>query len=617
MTRPNLLIFFITVLLPLPLWAEPQDLNSIMEVSFTNTEATLLDLTQVDPETLPIQARRWHYLNKAQTEAQLQLFEDMMQSLNSAEPLFSGSSEDSRGQNFQQAKATFFMLQARHANNNSSFNQAIYYSEAARSLSKAYNLNSIHILATSDLANAYLNITDYERALTLNYQAYSQAMKLNKPDIIAYVNEIYSNIYHDMGAYSDAIEYSTIALQIYQDLGYPEFISNSLFSIAASYRYQKKYDLAIQYFQQYKESVKSLSFQKSHYRGFYGMGMTLAEKPSCQQALPNLQRAIEIGGPKDWDLELHKKMIYCSILLGDITEAESSFAQAKALLSELPDLHNTKWDVDLIQLESSIKNANKEFHVAYELLNQYNRKMLRINQSLYSDRLTDIRITLGEQKKDIEIQLLQERNHHQEKQTSLYRYAMFSGITLLSVLIFLLALYYRKSKKFHLLSMKDSLTGIYNRRHIFSQLEIMYEENEHAMHTFSVLCIDIDNFKLINDSYGHTAGDQVIQNVAKLSGKTLRMTDILGRVGGEEFMAVLPRTRPAQAEDIAQRLLTQIESTPTILDNGTVINVTVSIGICHSKQEISTAQAIYHEADLALYQSKHDGRNRLSVAQMT
>lgn len=165
--------------------------------------------------------------------------------------------------------------------------------------------------------------------------------------------------------------------------------------------------------------------------------------------------------------------------------------------------------------------------------------------------------------------------------------------------------------------MKDSLTGIYNRRHIFSQLEIMYEENEHAMHTFSVLCIDIDNFKLINDSYGHTAGDQVIQNVAKLSGKTLRMTDILGRVGGEEFMAVLPRTRPAQAEDIAQRLLTQIESTPTILDNGTVINVTVSIGICHSKQEISTAQAIYHEADLALYQSKHDGRNRLSVAQMT
>ena len=617
MTRWNLLILFISILLPLPLYAEQQDLDSIMEISFTNTEATLLSLTQVAPETLPIRARRWHYLNKALTEVQLQLFEDMKRSLRLAEPLFEGSAEELQDHNFQQAKATLFMLQARHANNNSSFNKAIYYSEAARSLSKAHKLNSIYVLATSELANSYVNITDYERALTLNYQAYSQAITLNKPSVIAYVNQIYGNIYHDLGAFPDAIEYFTKALKSYQDLGYSEFVSTSIFGIASAYRYLKNYDLSIKFFRQYQESVKSLSFQKSHYMAFYGLGMTLAEIPKCLQALPNLQRAIEIGGPKDWDLELYKKKAYCNVLMGNITEAESSFAQAMAIVSKLPELHNTKWAVELVQIESTIENAKKNFHVAYELLNQYNRKMLTINQNLYSDRLTDVRITLGEQKKDIEIQLLQERSYYQEKQASLYLYAMFAGIIVLSVLILFLVQYYRKSKKFHILSMKDSMTGMYNRRHIFSRLEAMYEGNEHALHSFSVLCLDIDNFKSINDSYGHTAGDKVIKDIAKLSAKTLRITDVLGRIGGEEFMAILPRTEPTQAESIARRLLARIESTPTILDNGTVLHVTISIGICHSKQEISTAQAIYHEADLALYQSKNKGKNRLSIAQIT
>jgi len=614
MTCRKLLALFTATFLSLPLWANEQNLNSIVEASFTNPEATLLELTQVAPESLPIQNRRWYYLNKALNEVQLSLFEDMSNSLSSAEPLFAGSPEELKDQNFQNAKATFFFLKARHANNSSSFNQAIYYSEAARSLSTAHNLSAIFVLATSELANAYVNISNNERALTLNYQAYSQAMTLNRPDIVAYVNQIYGNIYHDIGAYSDAILHFKQSLKGFQDLGYSAFASTSLFGIAASYRYQKKYDLAIKYFEQYKKNALAISFNKSHFLAFYGLGMTLAETPNCSQALPNLQHAIEIGGPKDWDFELFKKMASCNVSTDNITEADNAFAQAKILLSELPDLHNTKWAVELIHIESTIENAKSNFQVAYELLLQYNLEMSAINKNLYSNRLTDIRLTLGEQKKDIEIQLLQERSQHQERQASLYLYSIFAGITLLSILIFLLVLYYRKSKKFHLLSMKDGMTGIYNRRHIFSQLEKMYAECEPAIQKFSVLCLDIDDFKLINDSFGHAAGDTVIKHIAKLSAKTLRITDILGRVGGEEFMAILPRTEPEQAESIALRLLTLIESTPTTLADGTIIHVTISVGICHSKQNIISAQAIYHEADLALYQSKHRGKNRLSIA---
>jgi len=613
----SLITLLTSFFLSMPLWADKQNLNSIMEASFTNTEATLLELIQVAPETLSIQERRWYYLNKALSEVQLSLFEDMSHSLSSAEPLFNAGPEELKNQNYQKAKATFFFLQARYANNSSSFNQAIYYSEAARSLSTAHNLSAIYVLATSELANAYVNISNNERALTLNYQAYSQAMTLNRPEIFAYVNQIYGNIYHDIGAYSDAILYFKESLKDFQDLGYAAFASTSLFGIASSYRYQKKYDLAIKYFEKYKEITLPISFNKSHFLAFYGLGMTLAESPNCSQALPNLQRAVEIGGPKDWELELFKKISFCNVLMGDIKEADNAFTQAKMILNELPDLHNTKWAVELGQIESTIENAKNNSQVAYELLLQYNLEMRTINRNLYSNRLTDIRLTLGAQKKDIEIQLLQERSEHQERQASLYLYSIFAGATLLSVLIFLLALYYRKSKKFLLLSMKDSMTGIYNRRHIFSQLEKLYGQSEPTVKKFSVLCIDIDDFKRINDSFGHAAGDSVIKHIATLSAETLRMTDILGRVGGEEFMAILPRTEPEQAEIIAQRLLTQIESTPTTLANGNLIHVTISIGICHSKQEITNAQAIYNEADLALYQSKHRGKNRLSIATQT
>ncbi len=614
MKNRALIIIFIATLLSLPLQAKGQELSSLLDASYTNAEETLLALNWTEPDKLPVQARRWHYLNKALIEAQLQLYEDMNASLNAAESLFSDSFDEPDNLNYQKAKATHFLLRARHASNSASFNQAIQVSESARSLAKIHKFDAIHALATSELANAYVNISDYEHALTLNYQAFSQASILNDPFVIAYVNQMYGNIYHDIGGFDDAIAYWSDARQGYQALGYNNYASASLFGIASAHRYQKNYDEAIHLLTQYKEEVKSSSFTKSHFTAYYGLGVALAEKRSCDEALPNLQQALKIGGPKDWDLEILKRIVRCNLQLGNVKEADKVFSQAEILLAELPDLHNTRWAVELIEIGSTIEGAKNNFRAAYEHLLQYNSEMLAINQKHYSDRLLDIRLTLGAQQKDIEIQLLKERSLYQEKQASLYFYAILAGVAMLSILAALLVLYYRKSEKFHLLSIKDSMTDIYNRRYVFAQLEKIYSEEMHEMSAFSVLCMDIDSFKKINDTHGHSAGDAVIKHIASLSTKTLRMTDILGRVGGEEFMAILPRTEPEQAEKIARRLLEKVESTPTNMMDGSVIYTTISIGLSHSSLRTTTAQAIYQEADTALYQSKDKGKNCLTIA---
>lgn len=171
---------------------------------------------------------------------------------------------------------------------------------------------------------------------------------------------------------------------------------------------------------------------------------------------------------------------------------------------------------------------------------------------------------------------------------------------------------------FRVLAITDSLTGLYNRRH-FNQLALA-EISRVVRHTrpLSVIMLDIDFFKRVNDTYGHTLGDTVLKMVARTAKETFRASDVLARYGGEEFVVLLPETPLAGAVNVAERLRRQIEATPTPTEKGP-ISVTVSLGVNDYLGEI---EAKPHErilaefigkADQALYASKNAGRNRVTV----
>lgn len=160
------------------------------------------------------------------------------------------------------------------------------------------------------------------------------------------------------------------------------------------------------------------------------------------------------------------------------------------------------------------------------------------------------------------------------------------------------------------LSIMDALTGIFNRRHIFELAEVIFDEYKNNKQPFSIIMMDIDYFKKVNDSYGHATGDKVLTEVALICEKAMRTTDILGRYGGEEFAAILPNTTINNALEIAERIRKNIENYPIIVDRMCKVNITLSLGVAQVNNEIKSVHDIFNEADIALYTAKSKGRNR-------
>ncbi|HMN59941.1 MAG TPA: sensor domain-containing diguanylate cyclase, partial [Anaerolinea sp.] len=162
------------------------------------------------------------------------------------------------------------------------------------------------------------------------------------------------------------------------------------------------------------------------------------------------------------------------------------------------------------------------------------------------------------------------------------------------------------------LAVTDVLTGIYNRRAFFDRARQEYNRSVRYGHRISVIMLDVDHFKGINDRFGHAAGDETLRTIANLCTSNLRSCDILGRYGGEEFTILVPETPLNGALTIAQRLCDQIAAISISSERG-VIRVTASIGVAEMSEEISGLDDLIDRADQALYRAKQSGRNRVAI----
>ena len=161
------------------------------------------------------------------------------------------------------------------------------------------------------------------------------------------------------------------------------------------------------------------------------------------------------------------------------------------------------------------------------------------------------------------------------------------------------------------MAITDVLTGLYNRRYMETHVGTLVDQAIARGKPLSVLILDIDYFKSINDTHGHDAGDDVLQDFAIRIRKSIRGIDLACRYGGEEFVVVMPETDMAVATMVAERLRRRIASEPFPIQKGArTVEVTISIGIAALGAD-DNAAAVIKRADQALYRAKRDGRNRV------
>jgi diguanylate cyclase (GGDEF)-like protein len=169
----------------------------------------------------------------------------------------------------------------------------------------------------------------------------------------------------------------------------------------------------------------------------------------------------------------------------------------------------------------------------------------------------------------------------------------------------------RLEKKMTLLATYDDLTGLLTRRSFFVSCDALHKYSIRNNKNYSVLSVDLDYFKKINDEFGHAGGDEVLKTFGKISNSLSRSNDIVARVGGEEFVFFLPNTNLKQAKEFSQRLYQKIQHTDVIVDKR-CIKYTISTGIAINEciEDVELEEILKH-SDKALYKAKNNGRNQI------
>jgi diguanylate cyclase (GGDEF)-like protein len=262
---------------------------------------------------------------------------------------------------------------------------------------------------------------------------------------------------------------------------------------------------------------------------------------------------------------------------------------------------------------AAIKDYNNAYQAKKSFVDEYNdysdakrentvkelTEKHEISHKIETNKLLDNQNKL----KELRIGDVQKQQKEQQQQIML-----IIGTILLFFLLFLRQLKVRK--KLLLLTRTDSLTGLLNRTALFYKGEKLVRTSSQKQLELSVLLFDIDHFKQINDQYGHHIGDLVLGKIAKLVSETMRARDVFARLGGEEFVAILPSTDIDKAKAIAVRVMEKIAQ-HHFHEFGLNQDITLSIGVANLKNTKAVFDDILHAADLAMYQAKARGRNQM------
>lgn len=163
-----------------------------------------------------------------------------------------------------------------------------------------------------------------------------------------------------------------------------------------------------------------------------------------------------------------------------------------------------------------------------------------------------------------------------------------------------------------MVSRVDGLTGVHNRKFLYETLEMEFNRAARFGHAFSILFIDVDHFKRINDTHGHEFGDFVLKTVVEIVQSVIRPADTIGRYGGEEFIVGLVESSLENAQLVAERIRLKVALATFALD-GIQAAVTISIGIAELGADTQDLDMLIHKADQGLYQAKESGRNQTCV----
>lgn len=486
---------------------------------------------------------------------------------------------------------------------------------------------------------AFLNMINgnYKLAVSQSFQALAAVDSVSQPTLKI---QLFNNIgatYTHLGNFAEALDYHLHALKIARNIGARTLEVSVLGSIGLTYTSANNPTQALENYQKAIQLSRELGDQRNEAILLNNVTLAHLKLQDHAQALASILRSLELArelamfplevavlgtvGEVYLAMNDHQHAVaylqqslissrrfglryaefWDLISLGKIAhhqyEDESALVYFQHARDVAQDMGSRSEEAECHQLLASIYERREHFKDALDHYKRY----LAIKESLFGEeaetRLAVLEVTheVETAKKDAEIFRLKNVTLQQEIEE-------------------------RKRMQVILeeLAITDYLTKLYNRRQFFLLAETEFERTLRYHHPLSVAMFDIDHFKQVNDTYGHTTGDVILFQIARFIQKNIRESDVIGRYGGEEFILLLPETDSLQAKIATERIREGIAAQPFETEKG-AIAITISIGIvgidADACAESSTLDMLIDKADQALYAAKESGRNRTLLFQ--
>jgi diguanylate cyclase (GGDEF)-like protein len=452
---------------------------------------------------------------------------------------------------------------------------------------------SVHLIAAwYTLGWSYYYSGDFPAALEYGLKALKRSEEAGIKENEAWALDLAASTFKDP---KQAIPMYQKALRIFEELSDNEGKSRVLNNMACTLVELGEHSTALEYSQKSLQLARDTQLKRDEININGTIGEIFLSMRDYDQAKSRLQNAKLLAEKYGRDISY----IYILVDLGEVFLAQNEFEKAEQQLFLALDTA-TKWNLknekmrcnqflsELNEKQGKIDKALEHYKIFHSL-----KESVAGESSARQIAIIKMNHQVETTQRDMEIQRLQNAKLQHEIDEQKRIQSILEN-----------------------LATRDSLTNLFNRRHFLTLAELEWKRALRYGHPFSVLMLDLDDFKHINDSFGHATGDQALIMVAGLIQGTLRKVEIAGRYGGDEFAIILPETPPEKGSIVGKRICDKVISQPLKANKG-LINLTVSIGVAGlsdgTSDQVTSLEELLHQADVALYHSKASGKNQVSV----
>lgn len=498
-----------------------------------------------------------------------------------------------------------------------------------------------NVLIARGLVNlgAIYYLTDrYENSLIVLNDAYNIAKQTKDDKLKGSVNSELGILYAHLDRHKQAMVYYQQSYQHYKNANKTVLSLTSLVNIALNHLSEKQYEQAITAFKTIITEAKGsdeFALNQIMYSTYSGLSWANIKKenPNPEASFQYLllsKKYVENIEQYDVERQYYTDEAFVLFELERFNEALDSIAKVEAIFtSHIPLGHIKKQaHIGIINLKSKIHFKLGHYQQAYELQDQRLSLTRALRDEKHTQSIAEVRLALEAKEADLQKKVLKNKQTLQEislfaaeKEQQQQKLYLFYIAVVALIFAWLLVKLVQGQHRLYKASSLDGLTGVANRREVMKKGAKLFDQVKAKKTNFSVLMIDIDHFKKINDQYGHSSGDFVLKTVVELGKEFMRKTDVFGRYGSEEFVAFLPNTSSAQAKMIAERFRRSVDEynwgntqvSKALLN--IKIKISISIGVANSidfsNEESSDLNMLLTKADQLLNQAKKQGRNQV------